>query len=72
MTALPLHPCPLVSAHDAHERTTGKLPAWCPGKAPSWPGEPVIGADDAEAVEHRRFAGERPGPAVAHVRTEKP
>jgi hypothetical protein len=60
----PIRPCGLHAAHEAHERTTGELPARCPGTAPEWPGEPVIGAGDAGGVELRRFGPGRPGPAL--------
>lgn len=69
MSALPVLRCPLVSAHEPHERTTGRLPAWCPGKAATLAAEPVIAAEDARVVEWRRFAGMPAGPIDVSVLT---
>ena len=63
----PVRPCGLHAAHEAHERTTGELPACCPGTAPQWPGESVIGAGDAGGVELRRFGTGRPGPTFVQA-----
>ncbi len=61
-----VRPCPLRCAHEAHQRTTGDLPARCPGSAPRWPDEPVAESSAAAAAEHRRFGTVRPGPVLAH------